>query len=296
MSRARSCNTSRTVRWKPPAYCAARCAVVTNQTRALGSRWYDRVPLELHGHRKKLEYVLDSVEQLRRARDVKVERIAVLEIGCSNGRILTLPLAERGYDVTGIDLHEPSIAQAVADNTLPNARFICRSAEEFIAVQSFDVVVLSDILEHVGDPRRLLGMAARLLNPGGIVLICIPNGFGPAEIERRMLERTGADRVLLRIRGTVNRLRGRERVAYNNDSGHIQRFRRTDIERLIADAGLRIEDCRKGALFGGAVSYPIGNLLPGLVRVSLALADRLPFACVSTWYFRCTAPDGPSAS
>jgi SAM-dependent methyltransferase len=250
--------------------------------------WYGRVPLEVHGHRKKLDFVLGAVEQLRQTRGVAPADVTIIEIGCSNGRILSLPLAERGFRVTGVDLHEPSIARASADNTFPNARFICRSAESFMTVESFDIVILSDILEHVGDPLGLLKMARGLLNRGGVVLICIPNGNGPAELERRFVERTGGDRALAAARRAINRLRGRERVAYNDDSGHVQAFRMRDMEDLIELAGLRLDERRNGALFGGAASYPLGNLLPAVVKGSLRLADRLPFAWVSTWYFRCS--------
>jgi 2-polyprenyl-3-methyl-5-hydroxy-6-metoxy-1,4-benzoquinol methylase len=251
--------------------------------------WYERVPLEVHGHRKKLDFVLGAVERLRQSRSAAPADVTIVEIGCSNGRILSLPLAERGYRVTGVDLHEASIARATADNNFPNARFICRNAESFMTVESFDVVILSDILEHVHDPLGLLTMAKGLLEPGGTVLICIPNGYGPAELERRFAERTRLDRALATVRSAINRATGRERVAYNDDSGHVQAFRMKDIEGLIELAGLRLEERRKGALFGGAVSYPVGSILPAVVRGSLRLADRLPFAWVSTWYFRCSA-------
>ena len=250
--------------------------------------WYERVPLEVHGHRKKLDFVLSAVEAFRASRHRAPADVSIIEIGCSNGRILSLPLAERGFRVTGVDLHRPSIDRATADNTFPHARFICRNAESFMTVESFDVVILSDILEHVPDPLGLLKMARGLLAAGGIILISIPNGYGPAELERRFAERTRLDRVLAAARSAINRVRGRNRVAYNDDSGHVQAFRMHEMERLIEQAGLRLDERRKGALFGGALTYPVGSLLPPVVRASLRLADRLPFAWVSTWYFRCS--------
>jgi len=247
--------------------------------------WYGRIPVELHGHRKKLDFFLDELDRFTRDCGRDRADISILEIGCSNGRNVSLPLAERGYDITGVDLHEPSIDWANENNSFANARFICRDAAEFQSERTFDVVVLSDILEHVSDPLQLLELARSLIGEGGMVLICIPNGFGPGEIERKVVEVTRLDRVLYALRVSINRLRRRHSVPYNEDSGHIQYFRMSTISRLIERAGFTIERRGKGALFGGGVTYPLGMFFPRLAGVSLECANRLPFWMISTWYF-----------
>ena len=253
-----------------------------------GRSWYERLPVEPHGHRKKLDFFLESLESFRRERGLEVPEVRILEVGCSNGTNLSLPLAERGFDFTGVDLHEPSIAWAVSHNEFPNARFICQDAAEFSSRESFHVVILSDILEHVEEPGQLLLLAKRLLHEGGMVLICLPNGYGPAELERRLLERTRIDSALRALRRGINRLRGRERISYNDDSGHVQYFRTGSLDALVHDCGFVVDECRNGALFGGALTYPLGLLAPPVVRASLHLADRLPRQVVSTWYLRCS--------
>jgi len=250
--------------------------------------WYRRIPVELHGHRKKVDFFLRSIERFQRERRLNAADVAILEIGCSNGRNVSLPLAERGYRVTGVDLHEPSIAWASANNPFPNARFLCQDAENFVTQETFDVVILSDILEHVTEPLKLLQLARRLVRESGLLLICIPNGYGPAELERRFIEATGLDRVPKALRAMLHRMSGRRPVAYNEDSGHIQYFRLRTIQSLIAQAGFVIDECQKGALLGGGFTYPLGRLSPGLVNASLRLANHLPHAVVSTWYFRCS--------
>jgi len=253
---------------------------------AVKRKWYDSMPIELHGHRKKLDFFLASLEQYRTARGVAASAISILEIGCSNGKNVSLPLAEHGFDVTGVDLHQPSIEWANIHNEFPNARFICQDAAEFVSERFFDVIVLSDILEHVDEPLQLLELAQRLLKPGGMVLICIPNGFGPAEIERKLVETIRLDRLLQAMRIGVNRLRGRQSDTYNNDSGHVQYFRMKSIERLIAQSGFVVEARGKGALFGGNLTYPVGTLFRPVVTASLFCASHLPFRVISTWYFR----------
>lgn len=250
--------------------------------------WYDSLPTELHGHKKKLDFFIRALDRLRQQRGVHASSVSVLEVGCSNGRNISLPLAERGYKVTGVDLHEPSIARARADNPFANARFVCKDANEFVSEETFDVVILSDILEHVHEPLRLLTLSRQLLREGGMLLICIPNGFGPAELERVAVEGSGLDRALSAARQGINRIRGRSPVAYNEESGHVQRFRMETISSLIEQAGFKIDERAKGALFGGGLTYPVGMMLPPLASASLRLADRMPFPVVSTWYFRCS--------
>lgn len=260
---------------------------------AVGRGWYERIPVELHGHRKKVDFFLSALERFRTDRGVSRDAVSILEIGCSNGQNVSLPLAERGFEVTGVDLHAPSIEWANAHNEFSNAQFICEDAAIFATERFFDVIVLSDILEHVTDPLHLLRLAHRLLKEEGMVLICIPNGFGPAEIERKLIEATGMNRLLKAIRNGVNRMRRRIPAAYNEGSGHVQYFRMGRIESLIRNAGFILQERQKGALFGGDLTYPLGMLSPMLVRASLAWASRLPFWLVSTWYFRLSRAAAP---
>ena len=251
--------------------------------------WLKAVPLELHGHRKKLQFFLDSLEAYRRQRSLKPAEVSVVEVGCSNGRNISLPLAEQGYVLTGVDIHEPSIAWAEEHNQFDNARFICQDFALFSGDEMFDVVVLSDILEHVDNPLSIIRLSLEHLKPGGMILVCIPNGYGPYENEQRFLRFTHLDRLIEVVKRRIKILIGRRpeyQVAYNYDSGHVQFFRMRDFEGLTREAGLEISDRANGALFGGSLTYALGILMPFIVSPSLRLANLLPASCVTTWYFR----------
>lgn len=257
--------------------------------------WLAAVPLELHGHRKKLAFFLRSLATFRALRGLSLADTRVVEVGCSNGRNIALPLAEQGYRITGVDIHAPSIAYASAHNTFPNVRFLCQDFADFASDEFFDVVVLSDILEHVEDPLHIILTATKHLAPGGMVLVCIPNGYGPYENEQRLLRVTGLDRLVEGVIRWGKRLlqrRVEKQAEYNYDSGHIQFFRMHDFESLATSAGLRIEEQANGALFGGGATYYFGLLLPFIVTPSLWLADQLPSRLASTWYFRLEIADG----
>jgi 2-polyprenyl-3-methyl-5-hydroxy-6-metoxy-1,4-benzoquinol methylase len=255
------------------------------------------VPLELHGHRKKLKFIWSSIEKYRLERGLAAGKVRVLEVGCSNGRNITTPLARYGYEITGLDIHEDSIEYARSQTPLPNARFLCEDLAELPDSERFEVVILSDVLEHVNDPEWLCRESMRHLTPGGLVLISIPNGFGPYELEQRWLKRTRLDRFIDVSTRKIGQLLRRPAYvgrrssdpAYNYDSGHVQFFHLKDFKRLLDRVGLEIIDRANGALFGGTLSLQTVGRFQLVVSASLRLADLLPMRWVTTWYFCCTA-------
>ena len=82
--------------------------------------------------------------------------ISVLDIGCGGG-YLAEALARFGYNVTGIDISESSIANA-RTHANEGGMNINYQVGSILAIpfpnQSFDVVVASDVLEHIGDVPR----------------------------------------------------------------------------------------------------------------------------------------------
>lgn len=263
------------------------------------------LPLELHGHRKKLEFMQMALERFRVDTGMAPAQVRVLEVGCSNGRNVTMPLAACGYKVTGLDIHEESIEYAQAHNVFDNARFICSLLSDLPGDELFEILVLSDVLEHVEDPAGICMEALQHLAPGGMVLISIPNGFGPYELEQRFLRRTRLDRLFHETVRTIGRLLRRPSSmqgkpvggpAYNYDSGHVQFFHLDDFLNLLEDVGLHVQQTRNGALFGGTLSINSLGRVSFIVKGSLKLADLLPQRWVSTWYFACSQRANPDNS
>ena len=100
----------------------------------------------------------------------------VLEIGCKEGR-LTHNLSAR--EIIGVDLDEVAVKEARKNETRPNVKFLVGSAYELkFEDQSFDKVIMGDIIEHLYDGSKALSEANRVLKKGGKLIISCPyHGF-----------------------------------------------------------------------------------------------------------------------
>lgn len=94
-----------------------------------------------------------------------------LDVGCSTGFVVEAA-REAGWDAIGIDLN-PSAIEFGRTRGLDLRPVALEDAE--LADASFDAVSLFDVLEHLLDPVRTLRSCTRLLRPGGIVFLYVPN-------------------------------------------------------------------------------------------------------------------------
>jgi 2-polyprenyl-6-hydroxyphenyl methylase/3-demethylubiquinone-9 3-methyltransferase len=102
----------------------------------------------------------------------------VLDVGCGGG-ILAESMAERGADVTGIDLSEKALKVARL-HLLENDRKVdyrLISSEDLAKDMpgAFDVVTCLEMLEHVPDPASTIRACATLAKPGGYVFFSTIN-------------------------------------------------------------------------------------------------------------------------
>lgn len=96
----------------------------------------------------------------------------LFELGCGNGSVANV-LAQRGWDVTGVDPSVEGIAQAAA---YPDLRLECGSAYHDLAGRygRFPVVLSLEVVEHVYAPRDYARTVFDLLLPGGVAILSTP--------------------------------------------------------------------------------------------------------------------------
>jgi trans-aconitate 2-methyltransferase len=103
---------------------------------------------------------------------------SVLEIGCGNGAVTKL-IAEKVTKgkVTGLDISSESIAAAKINlKSFSYVNFVASNVTDYETNDKFDVVVLSDVLEHIPIEYHdaLFNKIHKLLNTNGFVFINIP--------------------------------------------------------------------------------------------------------------------------
>jgi 2-polyprenyl-3-methyl-5-hydroxy-6-metoxy-1,4-benzoquinol methylase len=109
-----------------------------------------------------------------------------LEVGCGEGWLLAAAQAA-GFEVSGLDFSDDGLKR-FHPQLLPSATFgdAFENLERLIdAGAQFDVVAMEHVLEHVLDPEQLLRRLPRLIAPGGVCAITVPNDFSPLQLAAR---------------------------------------------------------------------------------------------------------------
>jgi SAM-dependent methyltransferase len=192
----------------------------------------------------------------------------VLELGCGTGQ-MSLFLSSADRLVIGADLTRASLALAEAARRryrLERAVFVETDLRApGLKPASFDVVYSSGVLHHTPDPRASFAALARLVRPGGIVVLGLYNAFArlPHRLRRGLARLTGLrwipfDPVLRERRHEPARAAAWVRDQYRHIEEHrhtlgeVQRWfreNRIDYLRTFPDTALAAEPLRPDALF-----------------------------------------------
>jgi SAM-dependent methyltransferase len=164
----------------------------------------------------------------------------LLDIGCGNSMFLRLA-REVGFDAFGLDTSVR--ATVLAAKELPDRVF--HGTEEMLikAGESFDLLVLLHVLEHVPDPFQYLKRIRGLLRSPGGIIVQVPN-----------------------VCSYQARLFGSRWYGLDCPR-HICNFSQYSLLHLLGRCGFRIERVRHYSLRDNAAAV-ISSLLPGLDPIS----------------------------
>ena len=130
----------------------------------------------------KPSHLFDSIlQEIKQLGDFKT----VLDFGCGGGRFLVNAM-DKGYDLTGVDYGHELIKNL--ENAYPKARF--QEIENFYSQSdTFDVIFVSNVFEHLTNPVEIVNKLAHRLNPNGILVVDGPveNNFTLAGLFRKVL-------------------------------------------------------------------------------------------------------------
>jgi SAM-dependent methyltransferase len=241
-----------------------------------------------YGLLKRLDFVTGIVADLRPAK--------VLDVGCGTGSNLTALLARKFSDIefVGVDSDEASIRFANAENTSTNARYVLE--QDASRLGQFDLVIASEVIEHVEDPDAFLRFLRERLTPQGRLILTLPNGLGPFEFTsfvETLMHITGVYKVL---RSLKHRLRGAPVAVPTNDtlavSPHINFFSHRQIRAVISSNGLDVLRYQPRTLLCG-FGFDQFMKSTSAIAWNARVADRLPPQMASAWMFH--LKPGPAA-
>jgi len=182
----------------------------------------------------------------------------LLDVGCWDGGFISQVLRDaRG--VVGVDVAQAALRVA-RTRGLSTVRAQVEARLPF-ADQTFSTVVAAEIIEHVFDTQSVVGEWARVVAPGGWLVITTPN--------------------LVALSGRAQLLFGRsphnvEFDASPGTSGHIRYFTFDTLEQLLRQAGLdpvgRWTNVAHFSVLGS--SALIGRVRPGLGHTLISIARK----------------------
>ena len=180
----------------------------------------------------------------------------VLDIGCGNA-IFTKWLKQKAELVIGTDHNADQLcSQTLEEQGLSG---IASTAEALpFGDDSFDIVVMSDVLEHVDDDQAAIGEALRVLKANGRLLVSLPNR-GPLSI-------LDGDNIVNRLVWLISKLRIAKNRSRRFFEGFVyvkhRHYGLRDLKRLVGDAG-EVEK----TYYGGALLWPLAYLIEKWLEV-----------------------------
>jgi SAM-dependent methyltransferase len=136
----------------------------------------------------------------------------LLDVGAAGG-LTSAALHDIGYQVTALEIDAVLVEQLAADPRNKGVRLVRADATAMpFSCDSFDRVVLLEVLEHIAQTEAVLAEIHRVLRPGGILCVAVPTGY-------------------------TERLYGRLHPHYAENATHVRIFAKAALSRQLQNSG-----------------------------------------------------------
>ena len=198
----------------------------------------------------------------------------ILDIGCGLGMYVS-QFRQFSDDVYGVDIDPDKIARA--SEWLPNLHVSPAETLPF-EDESFDVIFLNEVIEHVEDDQRTIQEAYRVLAPGGHIVIYAPNRLYPFETHGFFFlgKYYGPCNLPILANWVPDWVR-------SYFAPHVRIYTRRDIRNLFS--GLRVEMLVESHIFPGCDNWAERGFMGRLFRDVMHLAENSPLRCFGISHF-----------
>ena len=201
------------------------------------ARWATRY---CQGHAERIAYDLDHCRSVLERDD------QILEIGCIPP-ILTLALKGEGYDVVGVDIQPARFSATLGRFGIRVEKVDIETDRLPFPDASFDAVVFNEVIEHLRiDPVHAITEIARILRPGGLLLLSTPNLN------------------YYRFRRPPDLFEEYQKIGKIGHMGHFRIFSPVEIIDLLAKLGFETRELIYRGRFHKAVGNVVGRVIPQL--------------------------------
>jgi SAM-dependent methyltransferase len=147
----------------------------------------------------------------------------MLEIGCGRGELM-VGAAKKGWEVCGVEMTEEFARVAHAGGVNVEHSSV---EDSKLLNETYDVIVMAAVLEHLYDPIRILNRVHGALRPGGLVFIDVPNELS----------------LTMRVGNLYMRLRGHNwavNLSPTFSPFHVVGFSPESLKRVLDSTGFRV--------------------------------------------------------
>jgi 2-polyprenyl-6-hydroxyphenyl methylase/3-demethylubiquinone-9 3-methyltransferase len=164
------------------------------------------------------------------ARHARLPGCRLLDVGVGPGRFMAAA-AERGVRARGLEVADAALLYSRERTGLPVHKATVEQHARDPAARPYDAITLWDVLEHVNAPQAALDACARLLAPGGVLLLETPCRDGAVHRLADLGYRLSAGRYT----------RPLEMLYGSHAHGHKQILSSAEVRDALQRAGLRVE-------------------------------------------------------
>ncbi len=231
-----------------------------------------------------MEYAWRKTKKLLQDEVLKViteskKEMSVCDIGCGNGALL-IRLAETTRNFypqihyKGFEISKPFVEyglQAIKFKDLSNISFNYFDIEKDDLPEKFDVIICSEVLEHLRNPKNVLKKIYHSLNNGGVLLLSTPNSKNLIKYPFPFLKKIVAGRDSHELAKFLTKKEQQFKLAELEQ--HLYVFSHGELKNILKQLGFTIYGTpRSTTLFGGPF-LDNHSLLLGLTMILDSFID-----------------------